>query len=200
MLALTFSALSFQGSALRAPARGSSVAMTTLNEIKADSGVTAPFGYFDPVGLMVNDEQLADYTRYKECELKHGRLAMLAAPGFLIGEQFHPLFGGGIDAPSYLAFQASPLQTFWPVVVLAIGLIEITTSVPTFKDPEVAMWSMKEGRVPGDFGLFGGKDKAKTDPAGFKAIQTKEINNGRLAMIAIAGMVVQELIFGAKLA
>jgi hypothetical protein len=30
-------------------------------------------------------------------------------------------------------------------------------------------------------------------------MQEKEINNGRLAMIAIAGMVVQELVSGSKL-
>jgi hypothetical protein len=30
-------------------------------------------------------------------------------------------------------------------------------------------------------------------------MQDKEINNGRLAMIAIAGMVVQELVSGSKL-
>ena len=38
-----------------------------------------------------------------------------------------------------------------------------------------------------------------TNAAEFKEMQTKELNNGRLAMIAIAGMVVQEGITGAKL-
>merc|ERR1712224_800128 len=33
---------------------------------------------------------------YREVELKHGRVAMLAALGFLVGEQYHPLFGGDI--------------------------------------------------------------------------------------------------------
>ena len=39
------------------------------------------------------------------------------------------------------------------------------------------------------------------DPLGLKpkAMQAKEINNGRLAMIAMAGMVVQELVTGNKL-
>lgn len=35
-----------------------------------------------------------------------------------------------------------------------------------------------------------------TEPAAFKLIQTKEINNGRLAMLAIAGIVAQELATG----
>ena len=34
---------------------------------------------------------------YREVELKHGRVAMLASLGFLVGEQFHPLFGGQIN-------------------------------------------------------------------------------------------------------
>ena len=33
----------------------------------------------------------------------------------------------------------------------------------------------------------------------FKEMQTKELNNGRLAMIAMSGMVVQELVTGQKL-
>jgi|TARA_B110001469_G_C9442324_1_gene223937 light-harvesting complex I chlorophyll a/b binding protein 4 len=37
------------------------------------------------------------------------------------------------------------------------------------------------------------------DAAGLEAMQAKEINNGRLAMIAMAGMVVQELVTGTKL-
>lgn len=34
------------------------------------------------------------------------------------------------------------------------------------------------------------------DPAAFATMQTKEINNGRLAMLAVAGIVGQELVNG----
>merc|ERR1712118_634714 len=71
---------------------------------------------------------------YREVELKHGRLGMLAALGLIVGENYHPLFGGDIDVPSYLAFQQTPLQTFWPAVVLAIAIPEIY-SVQTFDPP-----------------------------------------------------------------
>jgi len=38
-----------------------------------------------------------------------------------------------------------------------------------------------------------------TDPKELKEMQTKELNNGRLAMLAAAGMIAQELATGQKL-
>merc|ERR1719252_302004 len=71
---------------------------------------------------------------YREVELKHGRVGMLAALGIVVDESYHPLFGGDIDVPAYLAFQQTPLQAFWPAVVLAIAIPEIF-SVFSFKTP-----------------------------------------------------------------
>ena len=83
-----------------------------------------------------------------ECELKHGRVAMLAAFGFPVAEHFHPLFGGNIDVPSYVAYQQTPLQTFWPVVLLYVGIVEIF-SVFTFENPfgKGGFWTLKDDRV-----------------------------------------------------
>lgn len=187
--------------AVRTPSARASPRMISLPEIKADSGVSAPLGYYDPAGLMTNEWQLSQYKRYKDSEIKHGRLAMLAVVGFVVGESFHPLFGGAIDTPSYVAFQATPLQTFWPVVVAAIGAVEFVTSVPTFKNPEDVknVYMMKDAHVPGDLNFFGGKALMKSDPAKYKSMATKELNNGRLAMLAMAGAVAQELVTGTKL-
>ena len=51
-------------------------------------GISAPFDspYFDPAGLSVNAKP-ADIKRWREAELTHGRVAMLAALGFIVGEQ-----------------------------------------------------------------------------------------------------------------
>merc|ERR1711924_572856 len=93
----------------RAPPRAWDIALDM------PAGVSAPFGYFDPAGLGKKvTEKRAKY--FRECELKHGRVAMLAAFGFPVAEHFHPLFVGNIDVPSYVAYQQTPLQTFWPVV------------------------------------------------------------------------------------
>jgi len=157
-----------------------------------------PFGFFDPLGFTA---ELSDgQVRYfREVEVKHGRVSMLGALGFLVGEQFHPLFGGNVDVPSYIAFQATPLQTFWTTVVASIGVIEFFTITQvdggfTIKDT----FATGEKRVPGDFMFDPLGLKPKTE-AELEVMQTKELNNGRLAMIAMAGMVVQELVTGEKL-
>ena len=47
---------------------------------------------------------------FREAELKHGCITMLAALGYPLAEAFHPLFGGNIAVPSLIAFQQSPLE------------------------------------------------------------------------------------------
>merc|ERR1719224_190585 len=97
-------------------------------------GITGPLDFFDPMGFCSEDNITEGKIRfYREVELKHCRVAMLAALGFPLAEQFHPLFSTD-DAPSFSAFQQTPLQTFWPAVVFAIAIPEIF-SVFTFENP-----------------------------------------------------------------
>merc|ERR1712224_496975 len=171
-----------------------------LDEVKAKESLLAGItrlGYFDPLGFST-DISGGKLLFYREVELKHGRVAMLASLGILVGENFHPLFGGDIDVPAIFAFQQTPLQTFWPAVVAAIAIPEIF-SVFTFQDPAKGeQWAIRTDHVPGDLGFdpLGLKPK---DPKKFKEMQTKELNNGRLAMIAAAGMIAQEFATGQKL-
>jgi len=160
------------------------------------AGVSGPLGFFDPLGYC-NEATEGKIRFYREVEVKHCRVAMLAALGYPIAEQFHPLFATD-DAPSFSAFQQTPLQTFWPAVVFAIAIPEIF-SVFSFNSPLGGEpWSIKSDHTPGDMG-FDPLGLKPTDAAELKEMQTKELNNGRLAMIAIAGMVVQEGISGGKL-
>merc|ERR1719281_119593 len=176
--------------------------LNVLDQVKAKesvlAGITAPLGFFDPIGFSTTVTG-GKLLFYREVELKHGRVAMLASLGMLVGEKFHPLFGGDIDVPAYLAFQQTPLEAFWPAVVAAIAIPEVF-SVFTFQNPTEGgrTWEMKEDHVPGDLGFdpLGLKPK---DPEKFKEMQTKELNNGRLAMIAAAGMIAQEYVTGQKL-
>merc|ERR1712224_353800 len=171
-----------------------------LDQVKAKESLLAGItrlGFFDPLGFATTVKG-GKLLFYREVELKHGRVAMLASLGILVGEQFHPLFGGDINVPSYIAFQETPLENFWPAVVAAIAIPEIL-SVFQFQDPSKGeMWAMKEDHLPGDLG-FDPLGLKPTDPKKFKEMQSKEINNGRLAMIAAAGMIAQEIATGQKL-
>lgn len=57
------------------------------------------------------------------------------------------------------------------------------------------LFTLRENYYPGDLGFdpFGLKP---TDPQEFAIMQAKELSNGRLAMLAVAGMCVQELVNG----
>merc|ERR1712227_1022116 len=135
-------------------------------DVKSLAGITAPLGFFDPLGFTDGASE-GRIRFYREVEIKHSRVAMLASLGFVVGEPFHPLFGGEIDVPSYIAFQATPLQTFWPAVLLVIGAVEITTSaLPNFKLLDEGWWELKADYQPGENGF---------DPLGLKPTDEAEL-------------------------
>ena len=134
----------------------------------------------------------------REAELKHGRVAMLASVGFVAAEQFHPMWGGNIDVPSAIAFQETPLQSFLPAVGFIFAIHE-TTSIFTFNSPFGGeLFSIRSDYDSGNLG-WDPLGFRPTDPAALKDMQTKEIQNGRLAMIGIMGMIGQELAQNDKL-
>jgi hypothetical protein len=98
------------------------------------AGALPPLGYWDPLGFSTN-LPTGRLLFYREVELKHGRICMLASLGILVAEQFHPLFGGDIDVPAYIAWQAIPIQAFWVAVSAAIAIPEVGYSIPTFNTP-----------------------------------------------------------------
>jgi light-harvesting complex I chlorophyll a/b binding protein 4 len=172
-------------------------------DIRSLAGVSAPLGFWDPAGFSEGKRE-GTLRFWREVEIKHSRVAMLAAVGFPIAEQFHPLFGGTIDVPSYIAFQQTPLQTFWPLVIAVISIFE-TYSVFTFDRPYDlfysdggGFWSIRAEHAPGDMG-FDPLGFMPTDAAERVQMETKELNHGRAATIGIAGMVAQELATGQKL-
>merc|ERR1719281_1887992 len=174
-------------------------------QLKAEdmAGVTGPMGFWDPLGISTN-VPAGRLLFYREVELKHGRICMLASLGILVAEKFHPLFGGDIDVPAYIAFQQTPLETFWYAVAAAISIPELL-SIKDYQEPapgwtykDRLTFTMKEDRVPGDLG-FDPLGLKPNDPKEFLELQNKELNNGRLAMISVAGMIAQELATGQKL-
>jgi hypothetical protein len=184
-------------------------------DVKEMAGVTAPLGFFDPLGFSkpgadpFGPLDFLNFTKnpsdgrikfYREAELKHGRLAMLAALGFLVGESFHPLFGGNIDGPALTAFeQNQDIADFQSDALFFINFIEMVSMICTWNTKATGEFmTMRNEHVPGGLG-FDPFNLKPTDPEEFKNVQTKELNNGRLAMLAVAGMIAQEMVTGSPL-
>jgi hypothetical protein len=149
---------------------------------------------FDPLNLATSMEKL---NEYREAELKHCRLAMLAAVGWPFSEYAQPLlskqFGaenllaGGEKAPSILN---GGLDKINPLFFMAIILFTATIESVALKA------TPNPDRLPGDLGFdplglyYGKTEDVKRD------YELKEIQNGRLAMIAVVGFVAEEVVTG----
>jgi hypothetical protein len=163
-------------------------------------GVTAPMGLFDPIGIAANVPE-GRLLFYREAELKHGRVCMLAILGLIVGEThaFIPLLTDGIapDTPAYLLgtpfVQQTSIANFWPTALFALG-VEEWRSARNFKYDATTL-SLPLDATPGDYGWDPLNMKPK-DPKALKELQNKELNNGRLAMFAAAGIIAQEQVTG----
>lgn len=165
-------------------------------------------GFFDPLGLSVGKTE-KEIQRWRESELKHGRICMLAALGIPFQENFHPLFQGRIEGPAIFHFQEieNLIPPFWYVSLFAIAIIEGYGITKGWESPSETPPSrtamLKDGYVPGDLGFdplgLNPSRSKSTERFGqysteFADIRSKELSNGRLAMLAVAGYVAQEVI------
>jgi len=102
-------------------------------------GSVAPLGNFDPLGLISNFS-VEEIKRYRESEVTNGRVAMLAALGYLVGENFHPLFGGVVTGPanSHLAQVQDVAPGFFIGLTVAIGAAELFRAKNGWVSPPVS--------------------------------------------------------------
>lgn len=147
----------------------------------------------------------------------HGRVAMLAAVGLLVTEEpieFHPLFEAYNKdigpAIRHLDEVRAVSPFFFELLGLIIGSLELNRALTGWKAPNsstvgrlesddgVMFQDLNEDYYPGDVG-FDPLGLKPTDPEEFAELHTKELQNGRLAMLGIAGMVVQELVDGKEI-
>jgi len=132
---------------------------------------------FDPIGMSL----AYDIRWLREAELKHCRVAMLAVVGWITtdlgfrvpGEPFANL--STIDAHDQMVkFGSMPQMLVWAGYFEAFGFLAI-----------INMMEGKTDRKPGDFGIRTWYPK---DEKGQYEMQLKEVRNGRLAMLAFAGI------------
>ena len=179
-------------------------------------GSLDPVPEFDPLGFAKNAD-LNQVKKYREAELMHGRVAMLAAVGLLVTEEpieFHPLFEAYNKdigpAIRHLDEVRAVSPFFFELLGLIIGSLELNRALTGWKAPNsstvgrlesddgVMFQDLNEDYYPGDVG-FDPLGLKPTDPEEFAELHTKELQNGRLAMLGIAGMVVQELVDGKEI-
>mmetsp|Transcript_64601 Transcript_64601/g.76488 ORF Transcript_64601/g.76488 Transcript_64601/m.76488 type:complete len:234 (+) Transcript_64601:705-1406(+) len=150
---------------------------------------------FDPFGFGSKDEGTLVYMR--EAEIKHSRLAMLAAVGWPLAELFDKTIANSLNLPVALTKSgASPSllngglekiePEYWVVVASIAGLAELSS--------QEAQEEKGKDYTPGDC-LFDPLDLFPKDKAGQLEMQTKEIKHGRVAMMAILGFAIQEALY-----
>jgi hypothetical protein len=177
---------------------------TSCSSLKAFAedlpGALAPVGFFDPLGF-AEKADANTLKRYREAELTHGRVAMLAVLGFLVGEKVEGssfLFDAQVSGPAITHIPQVP-EGFWALLLLSIGAAEQYRAEKGWVDPsEVPVDQpglLRPEYIPGDLG-FDPLGLKPEDPEEFKVMQTKELQNGRLAMLAAAGFLAQEAVDG----
>lgn len=170
-------------------------------------GALPPFeDGFDPLGFAEKDWETV--KQYREAELQHGRVAMLGAIGLLVTEEpleIHPLFQAANKdigpAIRHLDEVRAVSPAFFELLAIIIGALEFNRALEGWTAPGDVLGEgrvLKKGYFPGDVG-FDPLGLAPTDPDEFLELHTKELQNGRLAMIGWAGMVAQELVNGKEI-
>ena len=121
---------------------------------------------------------------------------MLSATGFLVQEKFHPLFTG-VGGPAIEQIPQLP-PYLWFAMALGIGIVEGHRISIGFSDPTLPnhrFQKLKDAYSPGDLGFDPFRLKPSSEE-GFRTMQNKELQNGRVAMLAAAGFLAQETVAG----
>lgn len=139
-------------------------------------GAIAPLGFFDPLGFTKKGDK-EGFNGLRSAELKHGRVAMLAAAG-AVTQHFVKL-PGFEKVPAGMSALTTPPGSYGFVCLLLFAAFY-----------ELAIWVQDPNKDPGDFG----------DPLGLgmydEDMRNRELANGRFAMFAALGIVTADLLTG----
>lgn len=152
---------------------------------------------FDPLNL-ASEENLA---KYREAEIKHGRLAMLAALGWPAAEEFEPLIAKFTGAADELAETAGRAPS-----LLNGGLEEAQIPFFLLGAFSIAGWADYKGTAiqkemkyePGNVG-FDPLSLFPTDAPTQEKYKLAELKHGRIAMVAITLYALEEGVSGTSI-
>lgn len=149
---------------------------------------------FDPLGFATSKDQLIEY---REAEIKHSRLAMLAAVGWPISELLDPTIASKLDlepvldvnnrVPSLFNGGLEKVSPVWWGFCLGLTAAIDMYGVQRARTLPPSKYS------PGDLN-FDPLGLYPKDPEGRKEMQLAEIKHGRAAMIAVTAFAVQEYV------
>ena len=181
------SAAAFAPASQRSASTTSTALNAYENEIGAanlSAGVTV---CWDPLNFVEGKDQ-ATFDKFRALEIKHGRVAMLAFLGYATTWNTDYRFPGCESFPGghKAVLEIPPVELLAPILAIG-GLLEFV------------VFKQKAGSFPGDMG--GGAFPVGFGPkftAGFDEtdIRTKEILNGRAAMMGWLSLLVHEQIDG----
>merc|ERR1712228_542426 len=154
-------------------------ALPKIKTMRVGDGTLAGDVGFDPMQLADTPDKLAFY---REAEIKHARLAMLAAFGWPVSEitNFGGLLNGDGRAPSLLNGGLGNVNGVYWAAVVALAVYWEAQGLDK-------QFGKKDDYLPGMLGF---------DPLGADSpsMRGAEITNGRVAMVAITVFALEEAI------
>uniref|UniRef100_A0A7S4JBT4 Plastid light harvesting protein n=1 Tax=Odontella aurita TaxID=265563 RepID=A0A7S4JBT4_9STRA len=177
------------GAAAFAP-NASPKATTALPASKyaSEVGAQIPLGYWDPLGVMSNIDNDEKFDLFREVEITHGRVAMLAVVGQLVtraGIHFPGEFEGVAYAdipPGLAAFDVMPdglkADIFATMAFMQCGVRNIEGT------GNEHVGDYRNGWIDFGWDKFDEETKLKK--------RAVELNNGRAAQMGILGLIVHE--------
>jgi hypothetical protein len=141
--------------------------------------------FFDPLGLATDD----NFSRYREAELKHGRVAMLAVVGSLIPYSMQHFNKDHLVSDLQQGKVPSLYHLFHDYEWTISGVIRFVVLCGFLETLVLVQISPQD--MPGDYGLgyWGVRDKGKHERS-----LVCELENGRLAMIVMFYYLVRDVL------
>lgn len=176
---------------------GSAAAFTSVSQKHVDTslsvalddlpGATKPLGAWDPLGLADLGSDTT-FAWFQAAELKHGRVAMLATTGYLVqaaGWHFPGMLSSDVSFESLSTMKPFDAWAAMP----AEGQAQIIATIfwaELFSESKQPHYT-KGGSLPTI--AFPPIDFSSVDDDKMKVARSRELNNGRLAMLAIMSFV-----------